>query len=434
MRSAIPKVLHTVAGLSMVGHALYAVQAAGAERIAVVIGPDRLDVAKEVAARAPGALVAVQSERKGTAHAVLAARAAFQPAVDDVLVVFGDTPLVTAQTLSRMRARLAAGADVVALAFEARDPTGYGRMITDGERLQAIVEHKDATESQRAIRLCNGGLMALSGAHALALLERIGNANAQGEYYLTDAAHLAGEMGLTAVALSADEDEVRGVNDRVQLAQVEALMQARLREAAMRAGVTLHDPASVHLCHDTQLARDVTIEPHVVFGPGVSVGEGAVIHAFCHLEGASVAAGASIGPFARLRPGARLGEKAKIGNFVEIKGAEIGPGAKVNHLSYVGDASVGAGANIGAGVITCNYDGFAKHRTVIGEGAFIGSNSALVAPVTIAAGAYVGSGSVITKDVAPDALAVARGRQAEIAGWAATFRAKQAARKKDQGA
>ncbi|MGL5139705.1 MAG: DapH/DapD/GlmU-related protein, partial [Beijerinckiaceae bacterium] len=284
--------------------------------------------------------------------------------------------------------------------------------------LLAIREHKDASEAERQIDLCNAGLMALSGARALEILEAIGSSNAQNEFYLTDAVEVARAKGLTAVAVEAPEEEVMGINDRVQLSQGEAIMQRRLREAAMRAGATLQDPASVRFCYDTKLGRDVLVEPQVYFGPGVSVADGAVIHAFSHLEGASVGAGASVGPFARLRPGAALGEDAKVGNFVEIKNADLGRGAKVSHLTYVGDATVGANANIGAGTITCNYDGYFKHRTVIGEGAFVGSNSALVAPVRIGEGAYVGSGSVVTADVPDGALALARARQENRPGWA----------------
>lgn len=429
MKSARPKVLHEVAGRSLLGHALAAVSAAGADSLVVIIGPDRPDVAAEVSRLAPHARIAVQAERKGTAHAVLAARASLAEGHDDVLVAFADTPLVRSETFAGLRDALHRGADVVALGFEARDPTGYGRFVTRDGQLEAIVEHKDADATTREIRLCNAGLMALDGKHALAILEAIGNANAQNEYYLTDAVAVARRQGLATVALIAPEAEVQGVNDRAQLAGAEADFQKRRRLAAMAAGATLVAPETVFFSHDTRIGRDVLVEPNVVFGPGVSIADGAVIHAFSHLEGASVGPGATIGPYARLRPGADLGEGAKVGNFVEIKAATIGAGVKVNHLTYIGDAEIGAGANIGAGTITCNYDGFFKSKTVIGEGAFVGSNSALVAPVTIGAGAYVGSGSVITRDVPPDALAVARGRQIERQGWAAAFRAAAKARK-----
>lgn len=429
MKSARPKVLHEVAGRSLLGHALEAVSAAGADSLVVVIGPDRPEVAAEVSKLAPHARIAVQAERKGTAHAVLAARASLAEGHDDVLVAFADTPLVRSETFAGLRDALHRGADVVALGFEARDPTGYGRFVTRDGQLEAIVEHKDADATTREIRLCNAGLMALDGKRALAILEAIGNANAQNEYYLTDAVAVARRQGLATVALIAPEAEVQGVNDRAQLAGAEADFQKRRRLEAMAAGATLVAPETVFFSHDTRIGRDVLVEPNVVFGPGVSIADGAVIHAFSHLEGASVGPGATIGPYARLRPGADLGAGAKVGNFVEIKAATIGAGVKVNHLTYIGDAEIGAGANIGAGTITCNYDGFFKSKTVIGEGAFVGSNSALVAPVTIGAGAYVGSGSVITRDVPPDALAIARGRQIERQGWAAAFRAAAKARK-----
>lgn len=429
MRSALPKVLHAIAGRSLLAHVLGSVRAAGADAVAVVVGPGREDVAAQARRAAPEAEIFVQAERLGTAHAVLAARAALERGYDDILVVFADTPLVQPQTFAAMRAALAQGACVAALGFEAGDPTGYGRLVTIGGALAAIREHKDASAIERAITLCNAGLMALDGRRALALLDSIGAANAQGEYYLTEAVAAARGQGGACVALIAPESEVMGVNDRVQLAAAEAVLQSRLREAAMRAGVTMAAPDTVFLSADTSFGRDVLVEPHVVFGPGVSVADGAVIHAFCHLEGARIGPGASVGPFARLRPGAGLGPQAKVGNFVEIKNASLGEGAKVSHLSYIGDAHVGAAANIGAGVITCNYDGFSKHHTEIGAGAFVGSNSSLVAPVAIGAGAYVGSGSVITKDVEPDALAVARGRQSNFARWAEGFRAKAKALK-----
>jgi bifunctional UDP-N-acetylglucosamine pyrophosphorylase/glucosamine-1-phosphate N-acetyltransferase len=346
-----------------------------------------------------------------------------------VLVAFADTPLIRPATFAQMRAELAKGAAVVALGFEAGDPTGYGRLIVEGGRLSAIREHKDASESERAIRLVNAGLMALDGRRALALLDAIGDANAQGEFYLTDAVAAAVAWGLTALTVVVGEEETMGINDRVQQAAAEAALQKRLREEAMRAGVTFLAPETVFLSPDTKFGRDVTVEPYVVFGPNVSVADGATIRSFSHLDGAEVGQGDIIGPFARLRPGARLAANVHIGNFVEIKASAIGEGAKINHLSYVGDASVGARTNIGAGTITCNYDGFGKYRTTIGSDAFIGSNSALVAPVTVGDGAYVGSGSVITDDVKPDSLALGRGRQYVKDGWARTFRDQKAAAK-----
>jgi bifunctional UDP-N-acetylglucosamine pyrophosphorylase/glucosamine-1-phosphate N-acetyltransferase len=424
MKSARPKVLHELGGMSLLGHVLGAIASAGADEIVVVVGPDRSDVAAEARRRAPGVRIVEQRERLGTAHAVLQAREALAGHPDDVLVAFADTPLLTPETFARLRASLAQGAVVAALGFEAADPTGYGRLLTRDGRLLAIREHKDASEAERAVTLCNAGLMAIQGAHALSILESIGNDNAQREYYLPDAVEVAVSRGLSTSVVVAAESEVQGINDRVQLARVEALLQERLRDKAMRSGVTLIDPSSVHLSADSEIARDVTIEPFVVIGPGTRIGEGAIIHSFSHLEGADVGVGVVVGPHARLRPGAVLEEGARVGNFVELKNTRLGPGAKVNHLTYLGDAQVGAAANIGAGTITCNYDGFGKYRTTIGAGAFVGSNSSLVAPVTIADGAYVGSGSVITQDVPADALAVARGRQVVKPGWAAEFRAK----------
>jgi bifunctional UDP-N-acetylglucosamine pyrophosphorylase / glucosamine-1-phosphate N-acetyltransferase len=424
MRSARPKVLHELAGRSMLAHTLSAAREAAAGDIAVVVGPDGDRVAAEALKVAPGAKVVIQRERRGTADAVLAAREQIAQGYDDILVVYADIPLVKPATLAALRAELARGADVVALGFEAPDPAGYGRLIERGGNLIAIREHKDATAEERASRLCNAGPLAFSGAEALKLLHAVTPNNAQKEYYLTDIVEIANAQGLVARALIADETEVMGVNDRAQLAQAEAALQDRLRRRAMAEGATLIAPETVFLAFDAKIGRDVLIEPHVVIGPGVRIEDGAVIRAFSHLEGARVAGGAIVGPFARLRPGADISANARIGNFVEIKEAAIEEGAKINHLTYIGDARVGANANIGAGTITCNYDGFAKHKTDIGAGAFIGSNSALVAPVTIGDGAYIGSGSVITKPVEADALAVARGRQEARAGWAKAFRAR----------
>ncbi|QGM98282.1 bifunctional UDP-N-acetylglucosamine diphosphorylase/glucosamine-1-phosphate N-acetyltransferase GlmU [Methylocystis parvus] len=430
MKSDTPKVLHQVAGRSMLAHVLAAVAEAEVGTVAIVMGPGRDDVRVEALRLTPGARTFVQSERLGTAHAVLAAREAIAAGYDDLLVLFADTPLVSGGTIRALREALAQGAGVAALGFIAADPFGYGRLLQDASgRLVAIREEKDASETERAVKLCNAGLMALDGKSALDWLGRIGNANAKGEYYLTDVVEMARAAGREARVVLADESEVLGVNDRIQLAQAEAVAQSRLRRAAMAAGVTMIAPETVFLCADTVFGRDVLLEPNVVIGPGVTIGDKTVIHAFSHLEGAKVGADAAIGPFARLRPGAALAEAAKVGNFVEIKNANVAKGAKVNHLTYIGDADIGANANIGAGTITCNYDGFFKYRTVIGENAFIGSNSALVAPVTVGAGAYVGSGSVVTKDVTADALAVARGRQMEKAGWAANFRSVQTDKK-----
>jgi bifunctional UDP-N-acetylglucosamine pyrophosphorylase / glucosamine-1-phosphate N-acetyltransferase len=429
MKSDRPKVLHEIAGKSMLAHALAAATAAGAGDLAVVIGPGRDDVAAEARKAAPQASIFVQAQRLGTAHAVLAARPAIAAGYDEILITYADAPLVRGATLAGLCEGLAEGSAVAALGFVARDPTGYGRLVERDGRLVAIVEQKDADEAERAIALCNAGPIAIAGGEALALLDAIGAKNAAREYYLTDVVALAAARGLPATTRVAGEDEVMGVNDRVQLAAAEAVMQNRLRIQAMRDGATLIAPDTVFFSYDTKIGRDVLVEPHVVFGKGVEITDGAVIHAFSHLEGAKVAAKASVGPYARLRPGADLAAGAKVGNFVEIKNAAIEAGAKVSHLSYIGDARVGAGANIGAGTITCNYDGFSKFRTDIGAGAFVGSNSALVAPVTIGEGAYVGSGSVITADVEPDALAIGRGRQVAKPGWAKAFRARQKPKK-----
>jgi bifunctional UDP-N-acetylglucosamine pyrophosphorylase/glucosamine-1-phosphate N-acetyltransferase len=421
MRSSRPKVLHAIGGRSLVAHVLAAVrETAGAA--AVVIGPGQDKVAAAVADALPAAKIFLQAERRGTAHAVLAARDAIALGADDILVVFADTPLVQPRTLARLREPLAQGKAVAALGFRPADPAGYGRLIMEGERLLAIREEKDASAAERAIPLCNAGLMALRGDAALAILDRIGDQNAKREFYLTDAVAVARQMGLDAAAIETEEDEVRGINSQAQLAEAEAVLQRRLRGAALDAGVNMVAPETVHLAADTKLGRDVVIEPFVVFGPGVVVEDGAVIRSFSHLEGAHVGQGTTVGPYARLRPGARLGANVRIGNFVEVKESEIGAGARANHLSYIGDTTVGAGANIGAGTITCNYDGTAKHRTEIGEGAFIGSNSALVAPVKVGDHAYVGSGSVITREVPADALAIGRARQVIKEGWVTRLR------------
>lgn len=423
MKSALPKVLHAVAGRSMLGHVLALAQSAGPGRLAVVIGPDMDNVRAATLATAPGAGVFVQEQQRGTADAVLAAGDAIAAHTGDVVVLYADTPLIEAETIARLLRALDDGAGVAVLGFEARDPTGYGRLITDARgRLEAIREEKEATAEERAIRLCNSGVMAFRGDGLLERLGRIDSNNAKGEFYLTDVIALARADGLNAVAVSCSEDEVLGVNARDQLAAAEAIFQARARRKAMAEGATLVAPETVWFSHDTVIGRDVIIEPNVFFGPGVTVEDGVEIKANSCLEGAHVGRGARIGPFARLRPGAKLGADVHVGNFVELKAMEMGDGAKANHLAYLGDGSVGAGANIGAGTIFCNYDGFFKHKTTVGAGAFVGSNSSLVAPVTIGKGAYIGSGSVITKDVAPDALALERSTQDERPGWAAKFR------------
>lgn len=431
MRSSRPKVLHQIAGRSLLAHVLAVLSDVGPTRTAVVVGPGHEAAASETRDCFPGADIFVQSERRGTAHAVLTAKAAFAQGADDILVLFGDTPLIRPQTLATLRAALADGAALVVVGFRPADPSGYGRLVTEGAELHAIVEHADADENQRAIGLCNAGLMAFDGKAALKILEQIGNFNRKGEFYLTDAVAIARNMKLRAVALEVTEDEVSGINTKAQLAQAGAVMQQRLRQAALDAGVTLVAPETVHLSADTKLGKDVTVEPYVVFGPGVTVEDGATIRSFSHLHGAHVGKNAIVGPFARLRPGAKLEQDVHVGNFVEVKEALIETGAKANHLSYIGDARVGAGANVGAGTITCNYDGATKHRTDIGKGAFIGSNSALVAPVTIGEGAYVGSGSVITRNVPPGALAIGRGQQVIKEGWAERLRSLKSTGKKE---
>src|SRR5262245_42494236 len=430
MRSAKPKVLHCVGGQSLIANTLAAVREVGSAKVAVVVGPEAGAVVAEVKQIMPHADIFIQHARRGTAHAVLAAREAIARGADDVLVIFADTPLIRPQTLRRMRDALAESADLVVLGFHAKDATGYGRLILEKGELVGIREELDASTAEREIDLCNAGLMAIAGRSVLAVLDRIGNANRKGEFYLTDAVGIVRSMGGRAVVIEGEEEEVQGINTRAQLAQSEAVIQQRLRLAAMNAGVTLVAPETVFLSGDTVFGRDVVVEPFVVFGPGVTVEDNAVIRSFSHLAGARVGKGALVGPYARLRPGARLEADVHIGNFVEVKEAIIETGAKANHLSYIGDATVGAGANVGAGTITCNYDGVAKHRTEIGKKAFIGSNSALVAPVKVGDGAYIGSGSVITHDVPADALAVARGRQAVKEGWAKRQREKAGAKKK----
>ena len=421
MRSAIPKAMHKVGGDPMLGHVIRAASAAGAERTALVIGPHADAVAAFAAKAAPEASVHVQADRLGTAHAVLAAKKAFAPAPDDVLVLYGDTPLITAATLKALRRKLAK-ADLVVLGFTPADPAGYGRLLVEGKQLTAIREVRDASPEEKAVRLCNAGVMAFRGG-LLPTLRKIGKENAKGEYYLTDLVELANRARKTVVVLEADADEVVGVNDRAELAAAEGLFQRRARAAALAGGATLTAPETVFFSFDTQVGRDVTVEPNVIFGPGVTIADGVTVKGFSHFEGARIASGAIVGPFSRLRPGAAIGEEAHIGNFVEVKNAAIDKGAKANHLAYIGDAHVGAGANIGAGAITCNYDGVSKNHTEIGRNAFIGSNSALVAPITIGDGAYIGTGSVISQDVEDGALAIARARQVTKPGYGEKLKA-----------
>jgi len=423
MRSDTHKVLHPIASRPVLLHLLDRVDALGADRRVVVVGKGREQVEAAIAGR--DVAVAFQAEQKGTGHAVQQAESVLAGYDGPVLILYGDTPFVEAETLRRMLDRLNGdvGPGVVVLASSPPDPLKYGRIILgEGDHIAKMVEYKDATEEERAVRLCNSGMMAVRASDLFRWLGKVGNDNAAKEYYLPDIVNVAAGEGRVAVVIEGDPYETAGVNSRAELAHLELEWQRRRREQVLEEGATLIDPESVWFAYDTRLGRDVTVEPHVVFGPGVQVADGAVIKAFSHIDGATIGAKASIGPFARIRPGTRLGDKTKVGNFVELKEAEVAAGAKINHLSYVGDASVGAGANIGAGTITCNYDGFGKYRTVIGAGAFIGSNTALVAPVTIGEGAVVGAGSVITEDVEADALAVERSDQRGVAGWARRFR------------
>jgi bifunctional UDP-N-acetylglucosamine pyrophosphorylase/glucosamine-1-phosphate N-acetyltransferase len=434
MKSSMSKVLHPVGGRPMIGHVVESLVNAGISSVALVVGRDA-DPVTSAASRSDIEISAfLQTERLGTGHAVLAARQAIAKGYDDILVVFGDTPLITAAPLMAARKALGEGNDVVVIGFQTADPTGYGRLIVENGELQAIREQTDASEEEKRITYCNGGLMAINGEKALDLLGKIGNANVKGEYYLTDIVEIVRAGGGKAIAVEAPEAELMGCNNRAELALIEAVWQKRRRHELMVSGVSMIAPETVFLAFDTQIGQDVMIEPNVVFGPGVTVESGAVIHAFSHLEGAHVSAGATVGPYARLRPGANLGRDSKVGNFCEVKKAEIGAGAKVNHLTYIGDAFVGEKTNIGAGTITCNYDGVNKHVTRIGANAFIGSNSSLVAPVSVGDGAMVASGSVVTEDVPADAVAFGRARQEIKAGRAKILReryqAEKAARKK----
>jgi bifunctional UDP-N-acetylglucosamine pyrophosphorylase / glucosamine-1-phosphate N-acetyltransferase len=428
MKSSLHKVLHPLAGKPMLHHLLDMVAGLGAERTVVVVGANGEQVEASVKGRPVD--IAWQREQLGTGHAVAQAKDALAGFAGDVLILYGDVPLVSAATCSRMIERLNFGIEprAVVLGFRPADPGAYGRVLAEADgTIARMVEYKDASAAERAVTLCNSGLMAVRSADLFVLLDSIGNDNAAGEYYLPDIVMLPGQA--SAVIEVEDASEVAGVNSRGELAALEAIWQDRARAAAMADGVTLIAPETVWFSHDTALARDVTVEPNVVFGAGVSVATGATIRAFSHLEGASVGEACEVGPYARLRPGAVLEKKAKVGNFVEMKKARLGEGAKANHLSYIGDADVGARANIGAGTITCNYDGYFKYKTVIGEGAFVGSNSALVAPVTIGANAIVGAGSAVTKDVADGDLCLVRPPQEAKRGWATRFHAAMKAKK-----
>ena len=422
MKSNLPKVMHEIGGLPLVGHVVKALKQAGSDRISVVTGPVMPELEKLVQNLAPEAHCHVQHERLGTAHAALAARSALASPSDDVLILFGDTPLVTADTIGKVRRALSDGADLAVLGFETQQPFGYGRLLTDDGQLVAIREEKDASDEERRITFCNSGIMGFSGQHALSLLDAIGNANAKSEFYLTDAVEIANSRGLKGVAVSGSEVETQGINTRAQLAACEEDFQVRMRNFALENGCTLLAPHTVYFSHDTVLESDVVVEQNVVFAPGVKVASGARIRAFSHLEGASVGRNSAVGPYARLRPGAVLGADTRVGNFVEVKNTTFEDGAKANHLSYIGDASVGSKSNIGAGTITCNYDGYLKHRTEIGAGSFVGSNSTLVAPVSLGSGTFVAAGSVITDDVDQDSMAFGRARQIVKEGKAKQLR------------
>ena len=427
MKSSLPKVMHPVAHEPMLGHVLHTAKEAGLSPIVVVISEAMESVEPFITSH--GAKVVYQREQLGTGHAVLCAKDALHGFEGNITVLYGDTPLITPQTILNLQECLLADAHtaVAVLGFEPDDAASYGRLVVNSERLlERIVEARDATDDELDIGLCNSGVIALRGNVVWDVLAKIGNENAKGEYYLTDAVAIANASGMRARVVMADAEEVIGVNSRTELAEVEAIFQDRMRIALMESGVTMQDPTTVYFAADTQIAPDCIIEPNVVFGPGVAIGTGSVIRAFSHIEGTVIGEHAAIGPFARLRPGNNFADHVKIGNFVEVKKSELESGAKINHLSYIGDASVGEKANIGAGTITCNYDGYKKYRTVIGREAFIGSNSALVAPVVVGEGAMVGAGSVITEDVAPDSLALARTRQEHKDTWAKSFRDKQA--------
>ena len=430
MKSDLHKVLHPIAGRPMIEHLLGSVEALGAERVVVVVGDRREQLEAALAGRAE---FAVQDPQLGTAHAVLQAESALAGFDGDVLLLSGDVPFVRTATMRAMLDALHGDpeAAAVVLGFRPPDAGAYGRILAGPDRrIAKMVEHKDASDEERGVGLCNSNLFALAAADLWPLLKRVGNANAQSEYYLPDIVMVAASDGRSSLVIEGDAAEAIGPNSRAEFALAESAWQARRRSEAMAEGATLIAPETVWFAFDTRLGRDVTVEPNVFFGPGVSIADGVRIRAFSHIEGAAIAAGAEIGPYARLRPGTIIGEKAKVGNFVETKKAKLGPGAKANHLTYLGDAEIGAGANVGAGTITCNYDGYFKYGTVIGEGAFIGSNSALVAPVSIGAGAIVGAGSVVTRDVEADALALARGAQEVKPGWAARFRAAMSAKKR----
>lgn len=434
MKSDLPKVLHKVAGASLVSHAIHSADELKPNRVVVVVGHGSELVGPAVEAEFANAETVLQQDRLGTAHAVDQAKAALEDFDGEAIVLYGDTPFIQPATLNAMLEARASGADVVVLGFEANDPGKYGRLIVDGDKLSKIVEAKDATPEELAVTLCNSGVVCANRKVLLDLIAQVGNENVSGEYYLTDIVGLANQAGMSCTTVTCDESETMGINSRVELAQAEEVFQSRARQLAMVNGATLWAPETVYFSVDTKIGRDVIIEPNVVFAPGVTVEDNAYIRAFSHFEDCVIRESATVGPYARIRPGSDIGEGARIGNFVETKKAEIGKGAKVNHLSYVGDANVGENANIGAGTVTCNYDGVLKHRTEIGAGAFIGTNSSLVAPVSIGDGAMTAAGSVITMNVPDDALAVARAPQTNREGMVPRLRNKLLAIKQKRDA
>lgn len=434
MKSALPKVLHEVAGASLVSHAVHSADELDPERVIVVVGHGSELVGPAVEAEFPNAETVIQEERLGTAHAVGQAQGSLSGFEGDAIVLYGDTPFIRPETLHAMRQARESGADVVVLGFEAATPGKYGRLIVEGGKLARIVEAKDATADELAVTLCNSGVVCADSGVLFDLISQVGNDNAAGEYYLTDIVGLANDAGLTCTTVTCDEAETLGINSRVELAQAEAVFQARARENAMVNGATLMAPETVYFSTDTKLGKDVVVEPNVVFARGVRVEDSANIRAFSHLEDCVIRENATVGPYARIRPGSDIGKGARIGNFVETKKAVVGNGAKINHLSYVGDASVGEDVNIGAGTVTCNYDGVLKHRTEIGAGAFIGTNSSLVAPVKVGDGAMTAAGSVITKNVPDDSLAVARAPQVVRVGVVSRLKQKLLATKRKRDA
>ena len=427
MKSTRSKVLHHVGGRSMLEWVADLARSTGAEKIVCVVGEANKDV--RAAAEALGLEIAVQEPQLGTAHAVSSAKKALKGFKGNLAILYADTPFVTKRTLNRVYKSLETGADVTVLGFEPDDPGSYGRLITEKGELTAIVEAREASPEELAVRLCNSGVVAASVKNMFWALDRVDNNNLKGEYYLTDIVEILRSKKKRAKAIIADTDEVMGVNSRLDLAVAEMSFQVGMRQAMLKKGVTLRDPDTIYFSHDTKIAQDAEIGANVVFGPGVKIAKHAVIHPFCHIEGTKIGEGAQIGPFARLRPGTEMGAGSKAGNFVETKKAKVGKNSKINHLSYVGDAKIGVGANIGAGTITCNYDGYFKHQTTIGDRAFVGSNSSLIAPVKIGKGAYLGSGGVVTKDVPADALAVARADQVNKKGWAKRYNTAQKKRK-----